>query len=167
MVFELFGIKPFFSRNRARISLTALSVSVSMLLVLICSSCATGPAFEGATIRHGMRAAEGAIESLHIDPATFEVDFDIIGEKGMKAKGICGSGIINGVAEMLTAGILKNNGQFNKNLTSRRLRFDSEGPVLSLPGPMKRLPGRKSSYVSMMCERFRWPRGLSIPQQNL
>jgi len=110
---------------------------------LICSSCATGPAFEGATIRHGMRAAEGAIESLHIDPATFEVDFDIIGEKGMKAKGICGSGIINGVAEMLTAGILKNNGQFNKNLTSRRLRFDSEGPVFIIAWPHETATGQE------------------------
>lgn len=110
---------------------------------LICSSCATGPAFEGATIRHGMRAAEGAIESLRIDPSTFEVDFNVIGEEGVKAKGICGSGIIDGVAEMFAAGILKSNGQFNKDFQSRRLRFDSEGPLFIIAWPHETATGQE------------------------
>jgi len=102
---------------------------------LICSSCATGPAFEGATIRHGMRAAQGAIEAIHIDPSNLEVEFNIIGKDEVKAKGICGSGIIDGVAEMFTAGILKKNGQFNKDLKTRRLRLDSKGPEFVIAWP--------------------------------
>ncbi|OQY02012.1 MAG: hypothetical protein B6I22_14015 [Desulfobacteraceae bacterium 4572_123] len=117
---------------------------------LICSSCATGPAFEGATIRHGMRAAQGAIEAIHIDPATLEVKLGIIGhtasstgQNKVKAKGICGSGIIDGVAEMFAAGILKKNGQFNKDLKTRRLRFDSKGPLFVLAWPHETTTGRE------------------------
>ena len=117
---------------------------------LICSSCATGPAFEGATIRHGMRAAQGAIEALHIDPDTFEVTFRTIGgtdensrRKPAEARGICGSGIIDGVAEMFTAGILKKNGQFNKELKTRRLRFDSEGPMFIIAWPHETATGQE------------------------
>jgi uncharacterized 2Fe-2S/4Fe-4S cluster protein (DUF4445 family) len=110
---------------------------------LICSSCATGPAFEGATIRHGMRAAQGAIEAIHIDPSTLEVEFNIIGRDEVKAKGICGSGIIDGVAEMFVAGILKKNGQFNKDLKTRRLRFDSEGPAFVIAWPNETYTGQE------------------------
>jgi uncharacterized 2Fe-2S/4Fe-4S cluster protein (DUF4445 family) len=71
--------------------------------VLISSSCATGPALEGAHIRFGMRAAPGAIERIRIDSKTYEVNFKVIGQeiwhsdlKIVSAKGICGSGIIDG-----------------------------------------------------------------------
>lgn len=117
---------------------------------LICSSCATGPAFEGATIRHGMRAAQGAIEAMHIDVATLEVELSIIGntkentgQDEVKAKGICGSGIIDGVAEMFAAGILKKSGQFNKDLKTRRLRFDSVGPVFIIAWPHETTTGQE------------------------
>jgi len=118
---------------------------------LICSSCATGPAFEGATIRHGMRAAQGAIEAIHIDPATLEVELSIIGntdensgQNEVKAKGICGSGIIDGVAEMFAAGILKRNGQFNKELKTHRLRIDySEGPAFVIAWPHETTTGQE------------------------
>ena len=117
---------------------------------LICSSCATGPAFEGATIRHGMRAAQGAIEAIHIDPSTSEVALSIIGNTAedtgqgqVKAKGICGSGIIDGVAELFDAGILKKNGQFNKDLKTRRLRFDSESPEFVIAWPHETTTGQE------------------------
>lgn len=110
---------------------------------LICSSCATGPAFEGATIRHGMRAAPGAIEAIRIDPSTFAVNFDIIGKGETKAKGICGSGIIDGVAEMFAAGILKKNGQFNKDIKTRRLLFNPEGPEFVIAWPHETSTGLK------------------------
>jgi len=117
---------------------------------LICSSCATGPAFEGATIRHGMRAAQGAIEAIHVDPSTLEVELSIIGNTAettgqdkVKAKGICGSGIIDGVAEMFVAGILKKNGQFDKKLKTQRLRFDSEGPVFIIAWPHETTTGQE------------------------
>lgn len=86
--------------------------------VLACSS-PTGPAFEGAQISSGQRAAPGAIERLEIDPATKEPRFKVIGcdlwstDPGFEAAtratgvtGICGSGIIEAVAEMRAAGIV-------------------------------------------------------------
>ncbi|MEM7439084.1 MAG: ASKHA domain-containing protein [Pseudomonadota bacterium] len=86
--------------------------------VLACSS-PTGPAFEGAQISSGQRAAPGAIERVEIDPVTKEPRFRVIGsdlwsdEEGFETSilssgitGICGSGIIEAVAEMRMAGIL-------------------------------------------------------------
>jgi uncharacterized 2Fe-2S/4Fe-4S cluster protein (DUF4445 family) len=90
--------------------------------VLACSS-PTGPAFEGAQISSGQRAAPGAIERIEIDPASKEPRFRIIGldmwsnEDGFAAAaaatgitGICGSGIIEAVAEMRIAGLLDASG---------------------------------------------------------
>jgi uncharacterized 2Fe-2S/4Fe-4S cluster protein (DUF4445 family) len=65
-------------------------------------SCASGPAFEGAHITDGMRAAAGAIERVRIDSQ--EVQVHTIGEK--PAVGICGSGILDTVAQLLAAGLL-------------------------------------------------------------
>ncbi len=103
---------------------------------LICASCATGPAFEGATIKHGMRAAAGAIESISIDPDTKEVSFMIIDKKkvgrkrgGGKALGICGSGIIDGVAQMVSAGIVDKTGRIDSKINSPRLIVTGEGPA--------------------------------------
>ena len=88
--------------------------------LLSCSS-PTGPAFEGAQIAHGQRAAPGAIERVRIDPATKEPRFKVIGREDWSdelepgeigATGICGSGIIEVVAEMFTAGILRPDGRF-------------------------------------------------------
>ncbi|WP_147105414.1 ASKHA domain-containing protein [Tateyamaria sp. syn59] len=90
--------------------------------VLACSS-PTGPAFEGAQISAGQRAAPGAIERVEIDPATKEPRFRIIGvdmwsdEDGFEQAaadtgitGICGSGIIEAIAEMRLAGVLDASG---------------------------------------------------------
>ena len=86
-------------------------------------SCPTGPALEGAQISAGQRAAPGAIERVRIDPITKEPRFKVIGceqwsnEKefsenisGVGVTGICGSGIIEAVAEMRLAGLLDANG---------------------------------------------------------
>ena len=98
---------------------------------LISSSCATGPALEGAQIKFGMRAAPGAIERIKIDPVTHEVDYKVIGReawrsysepKEMKAKGICGSGILDVLAELFCAGIIIKSGNFNKEQKSDRFR---------------------------------------------
>ncbi|MEC3860617.1 ASKHA domain-containing protein [Mesobacterium sp. TK19101] len=90
--------------------------------VLACSS-PTGPAFEGAQISSGQRAAPGAIEAVRIDPATKEPRFRVIGSERWSddpgfadavaatgITGICGSGIIEAVAEMRIAGILDQSG---------------------------------------------------------
>ncbi len=101
----------------------------------VCStSCATGPAFEGAQITFGMRAAPGAIEKVLIDPETKEPLYKVIGKadwhthlEKVNAKGICGSGIIEVVAEMFKAGIIDKSGRFVLNLGTPRVRKDSDG----------------------------------------
>jgi uncharacterized 2Fe-2S/4Fe-4S cluster protein (DUF4445 family) len=99
---------------------------------LISSSCATGPALEGAQIAFGMRAAPGAIERILIDPETKEVDYKVIGReawrkysepKEMKAKGICGSGILDLLAELYRAGVVAKSGVFNKKALKEHPRF--------------------------------------------
>jgi uncharacterized 2Fe-2S/4Fe-4S cluster protein (DUF4445 family) len=101
----------------------------------ICStSCATGPAFEGAQIKFGMRAAPGAIEKVEIDPETQDPRYKVIGKadwhthmEKVEAKGICGSAIIDVVAEMFTSGIIDKSGRFSKESNSPRVKQDSEG----------------------------------------
>ncbi|OEU79415.1 MAG: ferredoxin [Desulfobulbaceae bacterium C00003063] len=103
---------------------------------LLCSSCATGPALEGAQIEFGMRAAPGAIERVKIDPVTHEVDYKVIGRKvwksysapeDMKTRGICGSGILDVVGELFLAGIVAKGGAFSpKAHETRRFRKNQE-----------------------------------------
>ncbi len=99
---------------------------------LISSSCATGPALEGAQLSFGMRAAPGAIERINIDPETKEVDYKVIGRdawrkfsepKDMKAKGICGSGILDVLAELYSSGVILKSGIFNKKALKDCKRF--------------------------------------------
>jgi uncharacterized 2Fe-2S/4Fe-4S cluster protein (DUF4445 family) len=99
---------------------------------LISSSCATGPALEGAQLSFGMRAAPGAIERIEIDPETKEVNYKVIGRDAwrkfsepqeMKAKGICGSGILDVLAELYRAGIITKSGVFNKKALQDVKRF--------------------------------------------
>jgi len=91
---------------------------------LMACSCASGPAFEGARIKHGMRAASGAIEKVRIDPVTFDVQYQTIDK--VKPCGICGSGMVDLTAELLKAGIINVMGAFNSNINSSRLRFKDE-----------------------------------------
>jgi uncharacterized 2Fe-2S/4Fe-4S cluster protein (DUF4445 family) len=71
---------------------------------LFSSSCASGPAFEGEGVRHGMRGARGGIDHVKIDPDTFEAEVSTIG--GARPRGICGSGLIDLVAELFRVGLL-------------------------------------------------------------
>ena len=71
---------------------------------LFSSSCASGPAFEGAGVRHGMRGARGGIDHVKIDPGTFRSEVTVIGDS--RPRGIVGSGLIDLVAEMFNVGIL-------------------------------------------------------------
>ncbi len=116
---------------------------------LLTASSPTGPALEGAQITHGMRAAPGAIERVRIDPQTKEPRFRVIGEERWSdawnlapdaplaeqpqhlAAGICGSGIIEVVAEMYLTGILLRDGSFNTNSPSPRMQWEgSRGSYL-------------------------------------
>ncbi len=76
------------------------------------TSCATGPAFEGAHISQGMRAAPGAIHKVDIDLETLQPSYEVLGANGkVQPQGICGSGIIDAVAAMRRAGLLRPNGR--------------------------------------------------------
>jgi uncharacterized 2Fe-2S/4Fe-4S cluster protein (DUF4445 family) len=113
---------------------------------LLAASSPTGPAFEGAQISSGQRAATGAIERVRIDPETLEPRFRVIGcelwsddpgfaEKSARigVSGICGSGIIEVVAEMYLSGVIDSDGVI--------------GPVAGKPGERVVKDGRTWSYV--------------------
>jgi uncharacterized 2Fe-2S/4Fe-4S cluster protein (DUF4445 family) len=93
---------------------------------LLATSCSAGPAFEGGGIRHGMRATAGAIESVVLDPQTLELSILTVDDK--PPVGICGSGVIDAVAEMLRAGILLPSGRFNRRTAVPGLVVDEDGP---------------------------------------
>jgi len=92
---------------------------------MTCCSTAAGPAFEGGHIRFGMRAAPGAVERVFMDPASWDVRVDTV--DGARACGLCGSGIISAVAEMIRTGLLLEKGDFNPDVTSTRLRHGTDG----------------------------------------
>lgn len=103
---------------------------------LLSSSCATGPAFEGGHLQCGMRAAIGAIEKVRVEPNNLGVKFKVIGLESwsdecapekIRARGICGSGIIDAIAEMVGAGILEESGRFHPDLRNPRLRKSEKG----------------------------------------
>ena len=79
---------------------------------LMSCACSAGPAFEGGDISCGMRATDGAIESCVIDRDTMQPTFGIIGEAGQKPVGLCGSGIIDTIAELFHTGIINSKGLF-------------------------------------------------------
>ena len=96
---------------------------------LLAASSPTGPAFEGAQISCGQRAAPGAIERVRIDPETLEPRFRVIGSEALVRRagrstrravtGVCGSGIIEVVAELFLAGILTTDGVIDGALAER------------------------------------------------
>ena len=97
---------------------------------LLCTSTPTGPALEGAHVEYGMRAAPGAIERVHIDEQTLEPRYKIVGEEQWntgKAKGICGSAIIDAVAELFRVGIVDSRGKFKTEFESTRIRQGESG----------------------------------------
>ena len=92
---------------------------------MVTAACSAGPAFEGGGIKHGMRATTGALEDFRIDPVSYEPMLLTIGM--VKPKGICGSGLINMIAEFLEAGVITPNGKFNTDLPTRRIRSGPDG----------------------------------------
>jgi len=107
---------------------------------LLAASSPTGPAFEGAQVSGGQRAAPGAVERVRIDPATLEPRVRVIGTAawsdepafaGTKVTGICGSGIVEAVAELYLAGILTADGTIDGSLASRSARVVPDGRTFS------------------------------------
>lgn len=93
---------------------------------LVCCSCASGPAFEGAHIKFGMRAATGAIERVWIDSETKDVRIRTIDDS--PAMGICGSGIVDAVSEMLNSGFIDGSGKINQSDDRKRIKVNPTGP---------------------------------------
>jgi uncharacterized 2Fe-2S/4Fe-4S cluster protein (DUF4445 family) len=111
---------------------------------LIACSSPTGPAFEGAQISSGQRAAPGAIERVRIDPETLEPRFQVIGSdywsddenfeevvQRSGITGICGSGVIEVLAEMFLAGILTTDGIIDGRMAERSDRIFEDGRTFS------------------------------------
>ncbi|MDP3896156.1 MAG: ASKHA domain-containing protein [Mesorhizobium sp.] len=111
---------------------------------VVAASSPTGPAFEGAEISSGQRAAPGAIERVRIDPETLEPKYRIIGldkwsdEEGFEPEswttgvtGICGSAIIEVVAEMYLCGIISEDGVVDGSLAARSPRIVQNGRTWS------------------------------------
>ncbi|HBD23595.1 MAG TPA: drug:proton antiporter [Oceanospirillaceae bacterium] len=107
---------------------------------LVACSSPTGPAFEGAQISSGQRAAAGAIERIRINPETLEPRYRVIGceiwsdEEGFTEAvadsgitGICGSGIIEVVAELYLAGVINQDGVIDGNLAAQSSRIKADG----------------------------------------
>ncbi|OUJ18173.1 putative Fe-S clusters-containing protein containing DUF4445 domain [Methanonatronarchaeum thermophilum] len=91
---------------------------------MIGASCAAGPALEGAHMKYGMRAAPGAIQYINLNEE-LEPQLDVIGDQ--PPKGICGSGIIDAIAELVRTGIINKDGTYNKNAETDRLRETESG----------------------------------------
>lgn len=97
---------------------------------LAATSCATGPAFEGAAIQHGMQATSGALDSVRFCRDTGCLAFTVIQGDPRRPKppaGICGSGVITAVAELLRAGVIFPGGSFNADCGSPCLRPGENG----------------------------------------
>jgi uncharacterized 2Fe-2S/4Fe-4S cluster protein (DUF4445 family) len=92
---------------------------------LVTAACSAGPAFEGSGIKFGMRAMEGAIEEVEIDPRTYEVNYRVIGDA--KPIGICGSGMIDILAEMYLNRVIDQKGKIREEIGSKRVRRGEHG----------------------------------------
>jgi len=92
---------------------------------LVTAACSAGPAFEGSGIKFGMRAMEGAIEEVEINPQTYEVNYRVIGDA--KPIGICGSGMIDILAEMYLNNVIDQKGKIREEIGSKRIRRGESG----------------------------------------
>lgn len=135
---------------------------------LMTAACSAGPAFEGGGIRWGMRAEEGAIEKVTIDPQTLVPELSTVGDA--PARGICGSGMIDLISELLKAGIVDRSGQFSRELGNERVRqqgdewacvltFAEETPmdedIVFTASDLKNLVYSKGAYMALLSTGYR------------
>ena len=92
---------------------------------LVSCSCASGPAFEGAHIRFGMRASTGAVERVWIDPASGDVKVRTVDDA--RPRGICGSGIVDAISEMFKSGVVDPSGRIVGGGGNERVRKGRDG----------------------------------------
>jgi uncharacterized 2Fe-2S/4Fe-4S cluster protein (DUF4445 family) len=107
---------------------------------LVCCSASAGPAFEGSGVRCGVRAMQGAIQKVEINPRTGEVWWAAIG--GARPVGICGSGYIDVLAELFKAGLIDRQGMFRPG-SSPRVRQGEDGPEFVLVRAAHSATGRE------------------------
>ena len=88
-------------------------------------ACSAGPAFEGGDLSCGMRATDGAIEAVTIDPDSMEPAYTVVGGPGTKPVGLCGSGIIDLISGLFLAGVINPKGKFIRE--GKRIRHDEYG----------------------------------------
>ena len=96
----------------------------------VCCSCSAGPAFEGSGLDYGMYAASGAIERVAYDSATDAVDYGVIGDEA--PRGICGSGYVDALAELLRTGVIDRSGRIDLSFASPRVRVRNDLPEFVL-----------------------------------
>ena len=97
---------------------------------LVCCSCSCGPAFEGSGIRYGMRAGRGAIQRVTISDSDYDVKYSTVGND--RPRGICGSGLIDVLGEMLRAGVIDRSGRIQSDSNTPRYQEGEEGPEFIL-----------------------------------
>ncbi len=118
---------------------------------LMCCACSAGPAFEGGDISSGMRATHGAVEAVTIDAETMEPTMTVIGK--IRPVGLCGSGLIDLIAELFRTGIINGKGKFVRE--GRRIlrdEFDIGSYVLAFPD--ESASGRQVSITEVDIDNF-------------
>ena len=134
--------------TRERVSLlvdigTNAEIVVGNREFLLVGAGSAGPGLEGGVVRHGMRAAPGAIERIAIDPRTLLPTFDVIG--GGAPRGICGSGLIDLMAELFTTGIVDGRGKFVLPSPSPRVVVREGAPCFVVAEAATAAGGERSS----------------------
>jgi len=107
--------------------------------LLACAG-AAGPALEGGVVERGMMAAPGAVDRVRVDPETLELSYRVLG--GGKPRGLCGSGLIDLVAELFAAGVLTVQGRIDLRAPTDRVRETPDGPAFLVAPAEETADGR-------------------------
>ena len=129
-------------------------------------ACSAGPAFEGGDISCGMRATDGAVEAVSIDKDTMEPTLTIVGDAGQKPVGICGSGIIDVIAELYRTSIISSKGKFVRD--GGRVAHDEHGMgryILARPDESE--TGREISITEVDIDSFIRAKGAIFSAINI
>ncbi|MFC2034853.1 ASKHA domain-containing protein [Chloroflexota bacterium] len=110
---------------------------------LVCCSASAGPAFEGGGTKWGMRATKGAIEKIEIENG--RVTYETIGR--VKPRGICGSGLISSIYELVKNKIIGQDGKFNLSFNNERIVVEDDGPQYILAFPEETETGQAVTII--------------------
>ncbi len=116
---------------------------------LLTCACSAGPAFEGGGIKCGMRAATGAIEKVEVDQATGLAIFRTIGQ--VRPRGICGSGMISLLAQLLRTGWIDAAGKLNRSKSSESIHIN----------------GRRASYTLVSANESGTGQAITVDEQDI